>query len=284
MKKETEALEVLSNERLAEDVFALSFRAPYIAEVARAGQFVMIMACEKSERIPLTIADRDKETGSVTLVFKVMGRSSSDLSFMKKGDSLFYAAGPLGKPAVFPDGPGRAIAVGGGIGLALIFPVIKEMTAKGLSVSTIAGVRENKFLFWDDRLRAGSEKFCLTSDDGSCGEKDFVTGPLKRELEAGGDIKIVYAVGPVIMMKTVADLTRTYGVATIVSLNPIMVDGTGMCGSCRVKVAGRTRFACVDGPDFDAHEVDFNELISRLSLYKDKEEEASRAPHKCRCL
>ncbi len=287
------AIEALSNVQLAEDVFCLKFRAPYIASAARAGQFAMLMAHEKSERIPLTIAESDSESGSVTVVFKVMGRSTSDLSLMKKGGALYYAAGPLGKPTEFPES-GRTIAVGGGIGLALIVPVIKEMKNRGLSVTTIAGVREKKFLFWEDKLREGSEKFYLTSDDGSCGEKGFVTGPLKRELDAFRegdrkgrpyalkDIKFVYAVGPVIMMRTVAELTRIYGVKTVVSLNPIMVDGTGMCGSCRVKVSGKVRFACVDGPDFDAHDVDFDELLSRLTLYNDKEKEA--VSHKCRCL
>lgn len=278
---ESSAIEILSYARLAEDVFCVKFFAPHIAEHARPGQFVMLMAYEKSERIPLTVAEADSAEGSVTVVFKVLGRSTADLSLMKQGESLYYAAGPLGKPTEFPES-GRAVAVGGGIGLALIFPVIKEMKTKGLSVTTIAGVREKKFLFWEERLREGSEKFFLTSDDGSCGEKGFVTGPLKRELDASNDIKIVYAVGPVVMMRTVADLTRKYGVKTVVSLNPIMVDGTGMCGSCRVRVAGKVRFACVDGPDFDAHDVDFDELISRLTLYQDKEKEA--ASHKCRCL
>ncbi|MBA3065477.1 sulfide/dihydroorotate dehydrogenase-like FAD/NAD-binding protein [bacterium] len=283
MVNKISSIEVLSNERLAADVFCLMFYAPHIAFAARAGQFVMLMAYDKSERIPLTIAESDAAAGSVTVVFKVMGRSTSDLSLMKKGESLFYVAGPLGKATEFP-ASGRAIAVGGGIGLALILPVIKEMRDKGLSVTTIAGVREKKFLFWEDKLSSGSEKFYLTSDDGSCGGKGFVTGPLRRELDASNDIKAVYAVGPVIMMKTVADLTREYGVKTIVSLNPIMVDGTGMCGSCRVKVSGKVRFACVDGPDFDAHEVDFDELLSRLTLYNDKEKEAFEAAHKCRCL
>ncbi|MCD6311291.1 MAG: sulfide/dihydroorotate dehydrogenase-like FAD/NAD-binding protein [Elusimicrobia bacterium] len=302
MTNKSSIIEVLGNERLAEDVFCLKFLAPHVAAAARAGQFVMLMAYEKSERIPLTIAEADPASGLVMVVFKVMGRSTSDLSLIKKGEALFYAAGPLGKPTEFPES-GRAIAVGGGIGLALIFPVIKEMKNRGLDVTTIAGVREKKFFFWEDKLRDGCEKFYLTSDDGSCGEKGFVTGPLKRELDAfreGGreghpyasnGIKIVYAVGPVVMMRTVADLTRKYGVKTVVSLNPIMVDGTGMCGSCRVKVAGEVRFACVDGPDFDAHDVDFDELLSRLTLYQDKEKEAaaesapgSEAPHKCRCL
>ena len=281
MVNKVSVIEVLGNDRLAEDVFCLQFRAPYIASAARAGQFVMLMAYEKSERIPLTIAEADSVDGSVTVVFKVMGKSTADLSLIKKGGVLYYAAGPLGKATEFPEA-GRAIAVGGGIGLALIVPVIKEMKKRGLNVTTIAGVRENKFLFWENKLPQGCEKFYLTSDDGSCGEKGFVTGPLKRELDASKDIKVVYAVGPVIMMRTVAELTKKYGVKTVVSLNPIMVDGTGMCGSCRVHVAGEVRFACVDGPDFDAHEVDFDELLSRLNLYKDKEKEA--ASHKCRCL
>ncbi|MBU2529210.1 MAG: sulfide/dihydroorotate dehydrogenase-like FAD/NAD-binding protein [Candidatus Omnitrophota bacterium] len=270
---------IIRKERVAADTFLMEIEAPDIVAAAKPGQFVILMTDEKAERVPLTIADTDKERGSLTVIFKIMGRSTGDLSEIEIEDGLYHIAGPMGRPTEFPQGQ-RAVIAAGGIGIALIYPVIAALKEEGYSVISILGVRDKKFLFWDEKIKAVSDEFYLVSDDGSCGGKGFITGPLEKVIEKG-DVSFVYAVGPVVMMRAASALTKKYGVKTIVSLNPIMLDGTGMCGVCRVEVAGKTKFACVDGPEFDAHEVDFDGLMKRQSLYLEQEEQAKE--HKCRC-
>ena len=273
--------EIIAKERLAEDTVLLTVSAGDIAGNALPGQFVMVMADKESERIPLTIADFNTEAGTVTIVFKILGRSTADLGCLEKNDSIYNITGPLGKPSHIVKNK-NVIMVAGGIGIALIYPIARAMKDAGNKVISIIGAQCSDMLFWEDRMKDVSSELIVVTDDGSCGLKGFVTGPLKGVLDGDTVQELVFAVGPVVMMKAVAELTKPYGVKTVVSLNPIMVDGTGMCGSCRVEVGGKTRFACVDGPDFDGHEVDFNTLVLRQRVYLEQEKEASEKVHKCK--
>jgi ferredoxin--NADP+ reductase len=245
--------------------------APLVARKADAGQFVVVMVDEKSERIPLTIADFDKEKGTVTIVFLEIGYSTKRLGELKAGDSLAHFIGPLGKASDIKEKEGAMIFVGGGVGIAAIYPIARKAKQLGNEVISIIGARTKDLLMWEDRMREISDELIVTTDDGSYGIKGVVTQPLKDILEKRKDIKKVVTVGPAIMMKFVALTTAPFRVKTIASLNPIMVDGTGMCGGCRVDVGGETKFACVDGPEFDAHQVDFDSLMKRLAMYKKEE-------------
>jgi len=243
--------------------------APLIAAKTRAGQFVMLKAYEEGERIPLTMADTDQGKGTITIIYMVVGKSTEIFKELQVGDSFQDVIGPLGKPTDL-EKVGKVICVGGGTGIAVLHPITRGLKEIGNHVTAIIGAREKGLLIMEEQMKAASHDLCICTDDGSYGHHGFVTDVMK-ELLQGGDIKLVVAIGPVPMMKAVSNVTREFNVHTLVSLNPIMVDGTGMCGCCRVTVGGETKFACVDGPEFDAHQVDYDELILRLRSYEEDE-------------
>ncbi len=245
--------------------------APKIARRAKAGQFVILKADENGERVPLTMADTDTEAGTITIIYMVVGKSTARFRDLKVGDGYQDVIGPLGKPTHI-ENKGRVVCVGGGTGVAVLHPITRAMKMAGNEVDAIIGARTRDLLILEDRMKAASHRLHICTDDGSHGHHGFVTDVLRGLLEAGG-IQEVVAVGPVPMMKFVSLLTREFNVPTQVSLNPIMVDGTGMCGGCRVTVGGETRFGCVDGPEFDGHQVDFDELMARLQAYREEEEQ-----------
>jgi ferredoxin--NADP+ reductase len=257
-------------ENLASGIHLFEVEAEDIAKKAKPGQFIILRIDDKGERIPLTIADWDEKT--VTIVFMEVGKTTQKLATLSAGDSIADFVGPLGQPTEI-ESFGRVVVVGGGVGIAPIFPLARELKRKGNTVISIIGSRNKDLLFWEDKMRSVSDEIIVTTDDGSYGRKALVTQPLQEILERE-KVQRVFAVGPVIMMKFCAATTKPFGVKTIVSLNPIMVDGTGMCGCCRVEVGGETKFACVDGPDFDAHLVDFDLLMMRQKAYLDEEKKA----------
>jgi NAD(P)H-flavin reductase len=261
---------IIYRETLATKIHLFKIEAPAIARKALAGQFVVVRIDERGERIPLTLADWDGKEGSVTLVFMEVGATTFRLAFLKAGDSIADLVGPLGVPAHI-DNFGTVVCVAGGVGAAPIAPIAKALKEKGNKIISILGARSKDLLFWEDKLRSVSHQLTVTTDDGTYGRKGVVTEPLKELLESGEKVDQVIAIGPTIMMKFCALTTQPFGVKTIVSLNPIMVDGTGMCGCCRVSVGGVTRFACVDGPDFDGHEVDWDLLSARQRTYLEEE-------------
>jgi ferredoxin--NADP+ reductase len=264
---------ILNRRKLTTKIFELTIETPRIACKAQPGQFVVVMANESGERIPLTIADFDRESGTVTLVVMVVGASTLKLSRLKVGDRLFAVIGPLGKASEIEKADTVAM-VAGGVGAAPIYPIARAFHKAGSRVITIQGSRSGDLLFWTDRLSSVSDRHIITTDDGSAGRKGLVTGPLEELLNEDTSKRIgcVYAIGPAIMMKFCSLATRPFGVRTVVSLNPVMVDGTGMCGGCRVEVDGKTRFTCVDGPEFDGHLVDWDLLLSRQKIYTKQEE------------
>jgi len=255
--------------------------APDVARKAQAGQFIVLRVTEEGERIPLTIADYDRAAGTITIVVQELGKSSKLLGTLSEGDSLASFTGPLGRPTDI-ENYGTVVLVGGGLGIAPIYPICRSLRAAGNHVIAIIGARSGDLLFWEEEMRSVSDELIVVTDDGSYARKALVTVPLKEMLEAGRQIDCVWGIGPAIMMKFCALTTQPYGVRTIVSLNSIMVDGTGMCGACRVVVGGRTRFACVDGPEFDGHEVDWDLLLSRLRIYADLEQVALEAYNSAR--
>jgi NAD(P)H-flavin reductase len=257
-------------ETLATKIHLFKIEAPAVTRKALAGQFVVVRIDERGERIPLTLADWDGKEGGVTLVFMEVGATTFRLALLKVGDSIADFVGPLGVPSHI-DKFGTVVCVAGGVGAAPIAPIAKALKEKGNKIISILGARNKDLLFWEDKLRSVSHQLTVTTDDGSYGRKGVVTEPLKELLESGEKVDRVIAIGPTIMMKFCALTTQPFGVKTIVSLNPIMVDGTGMCGCCRVSVGGVTRLACVDGPDFDGHEVDWDLLSARQRTYLDKE-------------
>jgi ferredoxin--NADP+ reductase len=244
--------------------------APAIARKAQAGQFVVVRIGEKGERIPLTIADWNEEEGSITIVFMEVGTTTGKLAQLKTGDYITNLVGPLGLPSHI-DYFGTVVCVAGGVGAAPVVPIARAMREKGNMVISIMGARSKSLIFWEEELRRVSDRLIVTTDDGSYGRKGVVTEPLKELLESGEKINRVIAIGPSIMMKYCAKTTQPFGIKTIVSLNPVMVDGTGMCGCCRVAVGGVTKFTCVDGPEFDGHEVDWDLLLARQRIYLDEE-------------
>ncbi|HYC06964.1 MAG TPA: sulfide/dihydroorotate dehydrogenase-like FAD/NAD-binding protein [Candidatus Binatia bacterium] len=270
---------IVARDQLSPNVTRLVVGAPRIAEIRRPGQFVIVHLGPGAERIPLTIADGDPVAGTISLVIQSVGKSTADLVELEPGDAIADIAGPLGRPTDLLD-HGRAICVGGGVGTAVILPIARELRSRGVAVTSVIGGRSREWVILEQELRAAGEVVACT-DDGSYGRPGFVTEALRDALDGGG-IDAVYAVGPVPMMRAVAALTAPYGVPTIVSLNPVMVDGTGMCGGCRVTVGGVTRYACVDGPEFDAAEVDFAELADRLSTYRSFERDALARREACR--
>ena len=261
---------IISRETLAAKIHLFKIEAPAIARKALAGQFVVIRIDERGERIPLTLADWDGKEGSVTVVFMEVGATTFRLALLKAGDFIADFVGPLGVPSHI-DKFGTVVCVAGGVGAAPIVPIAKTLKEKGNKIISILGARSKDLLFWEDKLRSVSHQLIVTTDDGTYGRKGVVTEPLKELLESEEKVDRVIAVGPTVMMKFCAKTTQPFGVKTIVSLNPIMVDGTGMCGCCRVSVGGVTRFTCVDGPEFDGHQVDWDLLSARLRIYLDEE-------------
>ncbi len=279
---------ITRREVLVNNVYVFDVEAPAIARKARAGQFVILRVDDRGERIPVTIADYDREQGTVTIVFMAVGTTTRKLALMQEGESLPTFVGPLGNPTHIEDfghdgKKGKVVCIGGGVGTATIFPVARAFHEAGNHVITIAGWRMKDLIFWEDRLRAVSDELIVCTDDGSVGRKGVVTVPLKEMLEAGERPDLVIAIGPAIMMKFASLTTQPFAVPTVVSLNPIMIDGTGMCGGCRVQVGTETKFACVDGPEFDGHLVDWDLLFQRQRSYIDLEKQSLTLwEHSCR--
>ncbi len=262
--------EILLSQKLVPHTHLFKIAAPSVAKKAQPGQFVVIRIDEKGERIPLTIADWDRDEGNVTIVFMEVGTTTHQLALLKAGDYITNFIGPLGLPTHI-EKLGTVVCVAGGFAIATIMPIARAMKEKGNRVISIMGARSKDLIFWEAKLRSVSDQLIVTTDDGSYGRKGLVTEPLKELLGTGEKVDQVIAIGPSIMMKYCAKTTEPFGVKTIVSLNPIMVDGTGMCGACRVSVGGVTRFACIDGPDFDGHQVDWDLLFARQRIYLDEE-------------
>mgnify|MGYP005842783411 CR=1 FL=1 len=273
--------EIVSKKTLAENVIEMTIIAPRIAKAHKAGQFLILMNYEHSERIPLTIADSNKETGEVTIVFLVVGFSTRELSekFNVK-DKIYSVVGPLGTPTHI-EKFGNVVVIGGGLGVAPIYPICKSLKDAGNEVTSIIGFRSKELMFWKEKIESASSKTIVTTDDGSFEIKGFVTHALKKLYEDGEKIDRVIAIGPPIMMKNVANMTKPWNIPTWVSLNTIMVDGTGMCGGCRLEIGGETKFVCVDGPDFDGHKVNWEEMEIRMKVYK-KEEENLHKDYECK--
>ena len=262
-------------------VTLLEVEAPLIAKKARAGQFIILRLDEYGERMPLTIADYDREKGTVTIIFQKVGLTTELLAERNEGDYIKDFVGPLGLATELPEGAKRVCVVGGGVGCAIAYPQAKSCHAAGMEVDVIAGFRSKDIVILEEEFRAVSDHCYIMTDDGTYGEKGFVTVKLQELIDAGNRYDAVIAIGPIPMMKFVSKTTEPYGIKTIVSLNPIMIDGTGMCGGCRVTVGGKMKFACVDGPDFDGHQVDFDELMNRNAVYRTQEAEEEKR-HDCR--
>jgi ferredoxin--NADP+ reductase len=265
---------------LNSNVKLMEILAPYIARKAEPGQFIILRVREDGERIPLTIADFDRDAGTVTIIFQEVGKTTRMLGVLEEGDSILDFVGPLGTPSEL-EGVKKAAVIGGGLGTAIAYPQAKKLHSLGAEVDSIVGFRNKDMIIFEKEIEKVSNRLFVTTDDGSNGHKGFVSDVLKTLIEDGNKYDLVIAIGPLIMMKVVCNLTRIYRVKTIVSMNPVMVDGTGMCGGCRVTVGGKTKFACVDGPDFDGHEVDFDEAMRRQTMYKD-EEKLSSEKHICK--
>jgi ferredoxin--NADP+ reductase len=261
---------ILLRQDLVPNIHLFKLDAPAIAKKAQPGQFVVVRIDEKGERIPLTIADWNRKEGSVTIVFMEVGATTHRLAALKAGDSIANFVGPLGVPTHI-EKFGTVVCIAGGFAVAVITPIARAMKEKGNKVISIMGARSQNLIFWENELSRASDQLIVTTDDGTYGRKGLVTEPLKELLSSGQKIDRVIAIGPSIMMKFCAKTTEPFGVKTIVSLNPIMVDGTGMCGCCRVSVGGVTKFACVDGPDFDGHQVDWDLLFARQKVYLEEE-------------
>lgn len=273
---------IVHREELAQGTIILNeIEAPRISKKARPGQFVILQADETGERVPLTMADTDPEKGTITIIYMVVGKSTARFKDLKVGEEYFALIGPLGAPTHI-DKIGKVVCVGGGTGIAVLHPIARAMKAAGNEVTAILGSRSYDLLILEEKMRAASDHLYICTDDGSMGHHGFVTDVLKETIEKE-DIALVVAIGPIPMMKFCSLITKEKGVKTMVSLNPIMVDGTGMCGGCRVSVGGKTKFACVDGPEFDGHQVDFDGLAKRLASYTQVEKQSMDAYNKCRC-
>ena len=266
---------IVTKKELNPTVTLMKIDAPHIAKKAKPGQFIILRIDEKGERIPLTISDYNPEKGTVTIIFQIVGATTSRLNKLNENDCILDFAGPLGTPSHL-EGVKKACVIGGGLGTAIAYPQAKALHNMGAEVDVITGFRNKDLIILEKEVEAISTHSYVTTDDGSNGNKGFVTDVLKKLIEEGNNYDMVIAIGPLVMMRAVCNVTKEYNVKTIVSMNSIMIDGTGMCGCCRVTVDGQTRFACVDGPDFDGHLVDFDEAIRRSSMYKEQER------HKCR--
>ena len=261
---------ILKKKELNPTVTLMEVDAPFVAKKAEPGQFIILRVDEEGERIPLTVADFDREKGTVTIIFQIVGGTTERLNQLREGEFIHDFVGPLGEPSQV-EGLKRVAVVGGGVGCAIAYPVAKKLHKLGAEVHSIVGFRSKDLVILEEEFRAVSDEMRMMTDDGSYGKKGLVTDALKELIEAGNKYDEVIAIGPVVMMKFVSLLTKQYGIRTVVSMNPIMIDGTGMCGCCRLTVAGKTKFACVDGPDFDGHEVDYDEIMKRASTYKEFE-------------
>lgn len=271
---------IVAKKQLNEQVVMMEVEAPFIAAKAQAGQFIIFRTDEMGERIPLTIADYDRQKGTVTIIFQTIGKSTGQLALLNEGDFILDFVGPLGVATHYDESIKRVAVIGGGVGCAIAYPQAKKLHNMGAEVDLIAGFRSKDIVILEDEMKNVSTNLYITTDDGTYGTKGFVTNVLKDLIDNGRNYDEVIAIGPIPMMKFVCAVTKPYGIKTIVSLNPIMVDGTGMCGGCRVTVGGKIKYACVDGPDFDGHQVNFDELMNRNSAYKN--EEAHGREHICR--
>ena len=258
---------IVTKEALKPTVILYEIEAPMVAKKAQPGQFIILRVDENGERIPITIHDYDREKGTVTIIVQTVGATTEKLSHKQQGDCLHDFVGPLGKPTE-TEGKKKVCVVGGGVGCAIAYPVLKKFHDCGAEVHAVVGFKNKDVVILEDKFKAVSSVLKVCTDDGSYGQKGLVTDALKSMLDAGEQYDEVIAIGPLVMMKFVCKLTKEYGVKTVVSMNPIMIDGTGMCGGCRLTVGGKTKFACVDGPDFDGHEVDFDEAIERSGMYR----------------
>lgn len=257
---------IIKRKELNPTVTLLEIEAPLVAKKAKPGQFIILRTDAMGERIPLTIADSNKETGTVTIIFQIVGGTTERLNHLMEGESVEDFVGPLGR-ATEIEGLKKVAVVGGGVGSAIAYPVAKALHEAGAEVHAIVGFRNKDLVILEDEFRSSSSRFVLMSDDGSAGEKGLVTDALKKLIESGEQYDEVITIGPLVMMKFVSLLTKEYGIKTVASMNPVMIDGTGMCGGCRLTVGGKTKFACVDGPEFDAHEIDFDEAMERSTMY-----------------
>lgn len=266
-------VKVVKKEKLNQTVGRMVLESPLIAKKAQPGQFVIVRARQDSERIPLTIADYDRAKGTVTIIYQIVGAGTMELDTVKEGESLQDLVGPLGK-ASETEGIKKAAVIGGGVGCAIAYPLAKKLHEQGAQVHGVIGFRNRELVILEEEFAAASDRLRVMTDDGSYGEKGLVTQALEELIQEGNEYDEVIAIGPLPMMKYVCLLTKKYGIKTVVSMNPIMIDGTGMCGGCRLTVGGQTKFACVDGPDFDGHQVDFDEAMHRGSMYKEFEAHA----------
>ncbi len=266
---------IVKKRALNDSMTLMVVQAPFIAKKAQAGQFIILRVNEFGERIPLTIADYDRENGTVTIIFQKVGKTTMLLDTLNEGDEILDFIGPLGKASEL-EGYKKAAVIGGGAGCAIAYPQAKALKALGAQVDMIAGFRNTDLIILEDEMKDASNQLFVMTDDGSNGNKGFVTDALRKNIENGAGYDLVVAIGPLPMMKAVCALTKEYGIKTIISMNSIMIDGTGMCGGCRLTVGGKTKFACVDGPDFDGHEVDFDEAIRRSRTYVEQERESAR--------
>jgi len=267
--------EILEKRALSDNVKLMKVKAPLVARKALAGQFIILRIDEEGERIPLTIADYNRKKGTITVIFMEVGKTTKQLGIMEVGDKLLNFAGPLGAASEI-EKYGNCVMIGGGVGIAPLYPIVRELKKAGNHVISILGARNKSLLMLEKEIEEFSDELHICTDDGSKGKKGFVSNVLQEIIDSGKKIDIVWAIGPVIMMKVVAELTKKYDIKTMVSLNPIMVDGTGMCGGCRVTVGGEIKFACVDGPEFDGHKVDFDNLMLRNRRFLKEEEHACK--------
>ena len=267
---------IIEKERLNPTVTKMVIEAPFVARKAEPGQFIIYRTHEDSERVPLTIADTDREAGTVTIIYQIVGGATMELDEMEAGQSICDFVGPLGV-ATHTEGLRKVAVVGGGVGCAIAYPVTKKLHEQGATVHAVVGFRNKDLVILEDEFRAASDRLVMMTDDGSCGEKGLVTAALEKLIQEGNAYAEVIAIGPLVMMKFVCAVTKKYNIKTVVSMNPIMIDGTGMCGGCRLTVGGETKFACVDGPDFDGHLVDFDEAMKRGTMYREFEQHAREA-------
>lgn len=272
---------IIEKQDLSENVVRMVLAAPEIARKRRAGQFIILKIDEPGERIPLTIVDSDAEAGTITIIFQVVGKTTAALAAMKAGDEISDVQGPLGNPTEI-ENFGHVVCIGGGVGVGVVYPLAAALKKAGNQVTSIIGARTQTLLILEEEMRKVSDRLIVATDDGSYGFHGFVSAVLQNLIDAKERIDRVFAIGPVPMMRVLCDVTRPHGIPTVVSLNPVMVDATGMCGACRVAVAGKTKFTCVDGPEFDGHQVDFALLTSRLRMYQTQEKQSMEA-YRCKC-
>jgi len=272
---------IIEKQDLSENVVRMVLAAPEIARKRRAGQFIILKIDEPGERIPLTIVDSDVEAGTITIIFQVVGKTTAALAAMKAGDEISDVQGPLGNPTEI-ENFGHVVCIGGGVGVGVVYPLAAALKKAGNRVTSIIGARTQNLLILEEEMRKVSDRLIVATDDGSYGFHGFVSAVLQNLIDAKERIDRVFAIGPVPMMRVLCDVTRPHGIPTVVSLNPVMVDATGMCGACRVAVAGKTKFTCVDGPEFDGHQVDFALLTSRLRMYQPQEKQSMEA-YRCKC-